>query len=66
MVKVITHGCEMTNLQHQGYEYHQYSIYYGSRRLGKKCLQYFHIYEHELLNFSITRPYKSIHAIYFV
>jgi hypothetical protein len=33
-----------TKLQHQGYEIRQYSIYHGSKRFGKKCLQYLHIY----------------------
>jgi hypothetical protein len=32
-----------TKLQHQGYEYHKYSIYYKSRRFEKQCLQYLHI-----------------------
>jgi hypothetical protein len=27
-----------TKLQHQGYEFHQYSIYYKSRRFENKCL----------------------------
>jgi hypothetical protein len=33
-----------TKLQHQGYESHQYSIYYESRRFENKCLQYLHIH----------------------
>jgi hypothetical protein len=32
-----------TKLQHQGYESHQYSLYYGSKKFEKKCLQYLHI-----------------------
>ncbi len=32
-----------TKLQHQGYESHQYSLYYGSTKFEKKCLQYLHI-----------------------
>jgi len=48
MVKVTTHGCYNENiyetkLQHQGYESHQYSLYYGSKKFEKKSLQYPHI-----------------------
>jgi hypothetical protein len=32
-----------TKLQHQGYESHQYSIYYESKRFENKCFQYLHI-----------------------
>jgi hypothetical protein len=32
-----------TKLQHQGYESHQHSIYYKSRRFENECLQYLHI-----------------------
>ncbi len=34
-----------TKLQHQGYESHQYSIYYKSRTFENKCFQYLHKYE---------------------
>jgi hypothetical protein len=44
MVRVKTHGYyNEIKLQHQGYESHQYSLYYGSKKFGKKCLQHLHI-----------------------
>ncbi len=54
-----------TKLQHQGYESHQYSIYYKSRRLENKCLQYLSTHKHEPLDFSNIKAFKHIYAMYF-
>ncbi len=45
-LQTIHHGQGQNTLtlqQHHGYECHQYSLYYGSKKFEKICFQYLHI-----------------------
>jgi hypothetical protein len=52
-------------LQHQIYESHQDSLYYGSKKFEKK-MPPISPYKYEALDFSILRPYKHTYTIYIV
>jgi hypothetical protein len=47
-------------LQHQGYESHQYSIYYISRRFENKCFQYLHINMNHWILYDSRTPHDKI------
>jgi hypothetical protein len=49
-----------TKLEHQGYDSHQYSIYYGTRRFENKCFQYLHINMKDWILYDSRTPHDKI------